>query len=242
MNAQEVKEALHRRHGCNGGSGEWVCIDEAFSGYSTASGGIDTLALGVWRSAKAPGLENLSQISNAIVAYEVKVSRSDFRRELYGYQPGAKASYRTKHVLPWPGKAYWALEQSNYFVFAVPVGLLKPEEIERREPGEKKELYVPAETGLVEVDDRGCFVRVKAPLTLTNERPFLKHQTAELIRHATDPAKLRDLRILLRQAEENYFSYMEVSAAVDSVMQERGSGGNEALQIANEVMGKLRAR
>jgi len=52
--AAEVKAALRRRHPESGGM--WVCIDEAFSGIANGCGGIDLLAVGAWRSAKAPGL------------------------------------------------------------------------------------------------------------------------------------------------------------------------------------------
>lgn len=83
MKAAEVKEALARRHGEK--SGEWVGIEEAFCGFQTAGGGIDFFAIGVWLSAKAPGLPGAGRaVINPVVSYEVKVSRSDFRKELYG--------------------------------------------------------------------------------------------------------------------------------------------------------------
>lgn len=56
------------------------------------------------------------------VAYEVKVSRSDFRREVRA-----------------PLKRRWALLLSNEFYFAAPAGLIKPDEL-------------PPEAGLVELD------------------------------------------------------------------------------------------
>src|ERR1041384_3669339 len=56
--AAEVKAALRRRH--PEGGGMWVCIDEAFSGIANGCGGIDLLAVGAWRSAKAPGLPGRS--------------------------------------------------------------------------------------------------------------------------------------------------------------------------------------
>lgn len=58
------------------------------------------------------------------VAYEVKISRADFARELRN-----------------PNKRRAAMRYSNYFYFATPVGLLKPEEI-------------PHECGLVEISPR----------------------------------------------------------------------------------------
>jgi hypothetical protein len=59
MTAREVKDAIRRRHGFHFATprpGEWVCIEEAFSGFASVGGGIDVLAVGVWRTAKVPGL------------------------------------------------------------------------------------------------------------------------------------------------------------------------------------------
>lgn len=194
MTAAEVKDAVKRRHGCFGPSGEWVCIEEAFSGFASMGGGVDVFAIGVWRSAKAKGLPGAGKdCRNPTVAYEVKVSRADFRREVNGYEPGAGASWRTRPVLPWPHKAHFALERSNYFLFATPAGLLKPEEIERRERPEDGGLWLPPEAGLIEVTDAGCIVRADAPLREC--RPLTIYETAELIRHAVDPAKQRAQRM-----------------------------------------------
>jgi hypothetical protein len=63
MTAAEVKEAVRRRHGCFGSSGEWVCIEEAFSGWSSMGGGIDVFAIGVWRTAKANGMHRPRRVS-----------------------------------------------------------------------------------------------------------------------------------------------------------------------------------
>lgn len=139
MKAEEVKAALNRRHGQDTASGMWVGIEEAFSGFQSAGGGIDYFAIGVWRSAKAPGLPGAGgkKTANAIVSYEVKVSRADFRKELYGVKP-KKGTWQYRHYGgrekgAWPSKAYWALQRSHYFMFAVPKGLLKDEEIETRQ-------------------------------------------------------------------------------------------------------------
>lgn len=189
MKAPEVKEALRRRHDIEA----WVCIDEAFCGWATSGGGVDLLAIGVWRSAHVGGLPGAGRddARNPIVAYEVKVSRSDFRRELYGYKPGPNVKWATRPVPPWPLKAHWALERSHYFMFAVPKGLLKDEEIARRErPEDGKGLWLPPEVGLVEVDGQGCHVRVDAP-----RRPappaMDRHEVGELLRHVSAPNKAR---------------------------------------------------
>lgn len=196
MNATEVKNALRTRHA----AGEWVCIDEAFGGWASAGGGIDLLAMGVWQTAKAPGLpcagkvkhdypsrnaEAWSEVDarNPIVAYEVKVSRSDMRRELYGYQPGANAkSWNTRGVRPWPEKAKHAIARSHYFMFAIPQGLLTEQELTFRSPQADRALWVPPEAGLVEVDEHGtCRVRVKAP-DPRKPQDWTRHELAELLR------------------------------------------------------------
>lgn len=195
LTAAEVKQALRRRHGCDrvgdlsGLPGAWVCIEEAFAGWASAGGGTDLFAIGAWRSAKAPGLKGAGRHPwvNVTVAYEVKVSRADFRRELYGYEPKSKEwdwpKRPPRSVPPWPNKAHFALERSNYFLFAVPAGLLSEEEIERRQrPEGGTGLWLPPETGLIEVDHQGCRARVDAPAREC--RPLTAHETAELIRYA----------------------------------------------------------
>lgn len=202
MKATDVKAALRKRHSIDA----WVCIEEAFSGFATMGGGIDLLAIGVWRSAKVAGLPGAGRndARNPIAAYEVKVSRADMRRELYGYRPGPNAkSWKTRPVPPWPGKAAGALERSHYFVFAVPAGLLKDEEIERREPpADGKGLWLPPEAGLVEVSERGCSARVEAPRRAEPE-PWGRHEVAELLRHVSAPNRLRNALADLGAARAN---------------------------------------
>jgi len=195
MKAADVKDAIRRRHGYYSSlRGQWVCIEEAFSGFASNGGGIDVLAIGVWQSAKVPGLKGAGkEVRNAIVAYEVKVSRADYKREVNGYQPSEKASWKTRvkgGTAPWPKKAYWALRRSNYFVFATPKGLLKPEEIARRERPEGGGLWLPPEAGLIEVNEWG-WCEVMASAVPREAEPITIHEAAELIRHAVDPAKGR---------------------------------------------------
>lgn len=183
--AADVKATLRRRHP----QGAWVCIDEAFSGIANMCGGIDLLAVGAWKSAKADGLPGAGRYptQNVAVGYEVKVSRSDFRRELYGYRSGPTAK-KKKSVPPWPGKAEIALSLVHYFMFAVPQGLLYPDEIARRAPwGDAPPrpgaLYVPEGVGLVEVNDRGCTVKLDAELR--EPRQWTRHEIAELLRRVS---------------------------------------------------------
>lgn len=91
--------ALRRRHpGDNVGPmvGQWTCIEEWL--------GIDLLALNAWRKAD-------------VIGYEVKVSRSDLRRELLR-----------------PDKRTDAVARTTEFYFAVPAGLLTAEEKAFEEP------------------------------------------------------------------------------------------------------------
>lgn len=100
MTADEIKDALRRRHptdaNTGGMVGEWTCIDEWR--------GVDLLALSAWGKAH-------------VVGYEVKVSRSDLRRELLR-----------------PHKRAAAVARSTEFYFAVPEGLLTADELAFDEP------------------------------------------------------------------------------------------------------------
>lgn len=201
MTARQVRDALRRRHGCGGDvyTGEWVCITEAFSGWVGGGKGVDLLAVGAWASAKVPGLPGCGNrrgidTTYPVVAYEVKISRSDFARELYGKRgrpywdwSGGDPVRRPgeEGVGAWPEKARLALARAHYFMFAVPAGLLTDGEIARREPWEGprgRGLYVPAEAGLVEVTKRGC--RVRVPAVATAAVDLSRGMVHELIRTA----------------------------------------------------------
>lgn len=97
--AADIKDALRRRHpghDVGGMVGQWTCIEEWR--------GIDLLALNAWAKAD-------------VIGYEVKVSRSDLRRELLR-----------------PHKRSGALAVTTEFYFAVPAGLLSDDEIAYEEP------------------------------------------------------------------------------------------------------------
>lgn len=101
MTAAEVKRALYARHPGHAGQmpGAWTCIEELH--------GIDLVAFSAWSSAG----------KYARVGYEVKVSRSDYRRELL-------RPYKRERNVSW----------CNEFYFAVPAGLLTADEIAFEEP------------------------------------------------------------------------------------------------------------
>jgi hypothetical protein len=101
MDARAVKSRLYSRHPGSSEQmpGPWTVIEEFRC--------IDLLAFSAWSSAQ----------QFARVGYEVKISRSDLRRELL------KPHKRTCNV-----------EWCNEFYFAVPAGLLTPEEIAYEQP------------------------------------------------------------------------------------------------------------
>jgi hypothetical protein len=107
--ARDVVEALRARHPVD--RGEWLFFTELRTGTGYGPGAeqrIDAYALGCWGSQER-------------IAYEVKVNRSDWLRELK--QPRKRALAR---------------RFSTSFFFAAPKGLIRAEE-------------VPIDTGLVEV-------------------------------------------------------------------------------------------
>lgn len=101
MTARELKDRLAARHparDANGFIGAWTCVEEWMN--------IDLLAIAAWDSLKS-----------ARVGYEVKVSRSDYKREL------AKP-YKRRRAVDW----------TNEFYFAIPYGLLRTDELIWEEP------------------------------------------------------------------------------------------------------------
>lgn len=116
--ATDVVDALRRRHNHE----EWAFFTEIAPHTGWAGRWIDALAMNLWHSNKY-----------FRISYEVKVSRSDFLREL-------------KH----PGKRQWALKLSNEFYFAAPKGMIKPEEL-------------PEEAGLIEITQNGAVGPHKFP-------------------------------------------------------------------------------
>lgn len=112
MTAQEVKDALRRRHPAtqliNGKQvpGGWTTIEEWM--------GIDLLAFSAHATPQSGGVRG---VRYPRVGYEVKVSRGDLRRELLA-----------------PRKRALASKFCNAFYFAVPKGLLTDDEVAFQEP------------------------------------------------------------------------------------------------------------
>lgn len=103
VTAAELKAKLYARHFASTAQmpGPWTCIEEWR--------GIDLLAFSAWSSVSGGRLDR--------IGYEVKVSRSDLRRELLN------PDKRTANVA-------WC----NQFYFAVPRGLLTADELAYDEP------------------------------------------------------------------------------------------------------------
>lgn len=147
MTADEVKAKLRGRHaatqamGVRTVPGPWTCVEELL--------GCDLLAIAaVQRPANGhPG----GGAKYPRVGYEVKVSRADYRKELRN-----------------PHKRAQAVANTHAFYFAVPAGLLRPDEITARGPAGYDDaagfLWVPEDVGLVVVDGRGCRVAHPSPV------------------------------------------------------------------------------
>ena len=129
MTSQDIIKALRARHGAAGR--EWAFFDElrAGTGYKNRRKGFNPeQRFDAWAINLYPSKDHLA------IAYEIKVSRSDFLHEL-------------KH----PEKRKQALSVSNEFYFVTPKGLVKKEEI-------------PPECGLIEVSpDLSSRIVLRAP-------------------------------------------------------------------------------
>jgi hypothetical protein len=140
MKAIDVLEALEKRHSPLGR--EWAFYGElrAGTGYSTydyvkqqrnpynPEQRFDAWAINLFPSKK-----------HERIVYEIKVSRGDFLHEIKN-----------------PEKRKQALDLSNYFYFATPKGLVRPEEI-------------PSECGLIEIsEDLTSRIKVRAPYRETD--------------------------------------------------------------------------
>lgn len=140
MKAKDIVDALRKRHEPLGR--QWAFFDElrAGTGYGTydyknkkkmpgnPEQRFDAWAINLWPSKK-----------HERIAYEIKVSRSDFLHEIKN-----------------PENREQALNLSNSFYFVTPKGLVEPSEI-------------PEECGLMEVDEDFNFIcKVKAPFRETD--------------------------------------------------------------------------
>jgi len=116
------ERAIERHHSDYGGKPEGILIFELHTGTGFSCGEPNRIDAFWMADTPSKGLRR--------IAYEIKVSRSDFQREIKD-----------------PRKRRAALRVSNQFFFVTPKGLLKPEEI-------------PLECGLKEMNDEGNLITV----------------------------------------------------------------------------------
>lgn len=135
MDSKDIIKALRKRHGKNGR--EWALFEElrAGTGYKDIRKGLNPeQRFDAWAINLYPSKGHMT------IAYEIKVSRSDFLHEI-------------KH----PKKRQTAVLYSNEFYFVTPKGLVSKEEI-------------PEGCGLIEVkEDLSSRVVVKAEHRLESE-------------------------------------------------------------------------
>ena len=125
LTANDIKAALRRRYGVDtAGFGHgykgWITVEELASRTGNYSGTVDLWAMNTWGSGHY-----------RTVAHEIKISRSDFFRDLkkrptYSFKTGA--GFETKYDR----------QAGEEFYYVVPVGMVKPNE-------------VPEDAGLMEV-------------------------------------------------------------------------------------------
>lgn len=154
--AANVRAALELRHPEE--EGEWIVLHECLA--------IDTLAIRTWQGRRGC----------LRIAYEVKVSVADFRREIER-----------------PEKRRLACEIAHAFVFAMPW------ELAWKVRGE-----VPLDLGIVGIvnDGRGYYVaRDVRTVDSRPPRPLSDSEVAHLIRHRANPPALR--HALLERQERN---------------------------------------
>ncbi len=126
MHANFLLDAISKRHSDYGGKPEGILIFELATGTGYSAGEPSRLDAFHMGDTISKGLKR--------TAYEVKISRSDFLREIRD-----------------PRKRRAAMRVSNQFYFVTPVGMVKPEEI-------------PLECGLMECMEGGHLTTtVEAP-------------------------------------------------------------------------------
>lgn len=136
VSSKDIVAALRRKYADVGRSNEWAFFEElrVGTGYKWARRGkgkahnpeqrLDAFVMNLW-----PSKQFLR------IAFEIKVSKQDFRNEIAA-----------------PEKRATAIKLSNQFYFVTPKGLVN-------------DFDIPADCGLMEVDEAGrVTVKVKAPL------------------------------------------------------------------------------
>jgi hypothetical protein len=118
MTSENIKNFLRLKHPANQG---WLIIPELRDGTGFDKRAIDIFAINLWPSKKMTR-----------IAYEIKISVSDFKRELSN-----------------PDKRNPFVRFANEFYFITPVGLL-----------DRYRDAIPPECGLMECDDQGKIKKI----------------------------------------------------------------------------------
>lgn len=197
LTCEDVLDALEQRHSASrNGMIEWAFAREVPTATSYGPNRIDAMAFNCWASKRY-----------LVRAYEVKVSRADFRKEISS-----------------PGKSRRAKELAHEFVFAVPKGMIDRDEL----PDDG--------SGLVVVDARGRTTEVVKPKrTERDEWPatFL----ASVIRSAQRTAWVDKARIHDRERARVYAEVLAHHAARDPEAPEPAAGMYDWLRWARRVLG-----
>lgn len=168
LTTPQVLQALERHHPDD--QGEWVFLREAL--------GIDALAISCWAGRRRPAFPR--------VGYEVKVSRSDWLRELKQ-----------------PGKREFAMSICDRFFFAAPWGLIKLDE-------------VPEGCGLVQIlpetPERRMRVHTTLGAPLLEPRGLKRKELSSLLRYRMNPNHVRALKTRARYFEDRSNTLMETLA------------------------------
>lgn len=150
LTAKDIVKALRYLHPQRP-HGEWIFFEELRigTGYGPdAEQRLDAWAMHTWPST---GLER--------VAYEVKISRSDFLAEIRN-----------------PRKRRYGLLFSNRFYFAAPEGLIAVSEL-------------PVEAGLVEISTGGYYASVTVPAPWRDTPPPSWRFMASVLRRAAEESR-----------------------------------------------------
>ena len=145
IDALSLKKLIAARHPVD--HGEWSVFFELRNGTGNPSGGaqyLDAFALNHWPSKK-----------HWRVAYEVKISRNDFLREL-----------KT------PEKRTWGVDVSNEFFFVCAPGVARPEEI-------------PAGCGLLEANQNATKLKRTVVAPQRDARALTLAETCSLVRNSS---------------------------------------------------------
>jgi len=154
LTSDDIWALLKEKHS----KSEWAIFGElrTHTGYGARTGYIDAYAIGMWKE------------NQVCIAYEIKVSRSDFKADVEQFLTKQKA----------------ALRNSNQFFYVVPNGLVTPDEI-------------PELAGLIYVTKGGLRTKKIAPFREMPAGALEMDFTRSLMRAAVSLAEYRNSQLAL---------------------------------------------